>query len=103
VSGRVRLKTQGDPDAIGADLRTIVSGALVIKQGAVMTIAGLALGLGAAAATVRYLAAFLFGVAPLDPATFTVVGIALLLVAMIACAIPAGRAARIDAVTALRR
>jgi putative ABC transport system permease protein len=95
-----RTREIGVRTALGATPLDIVS--LVVKQGAVMTAVGLAIGLGGAAATVRYLAAFLFGVTPLDPATFTVVGVSLLFVAMIACAIPAGRAARIDAITALR-
>ena len=51
----------------------------------------------------RYLAQFLFGVAPLDPATFVVTGAVLTVTALAACAIPARRAARIDAIEALRR
>jgi ABC-type lipoprotein release transport system permease subunit len=44
----------------------------------------------------------LFGIEPLDVQTFAVVGGALFVVALIACAIPARRAARIDAIEALR-
>jgi putative ABC transport system permease protein len=95
-----RTREIGVRTALGATPRDIV--ALVVKQGVVMTGAGLAIGLGAAAATVRYLAAYLFGIEPLDPATFAAVGAALLLCAMVACAIPARRAARIDAIAALR-
>jgi putative ABC transport system permease protein len=51
---------------------------------------------------VRHLSAFLFGVEPLDPLTFAAVGTALILCAVVACAIPARRAARIDAIEALR-
>lgn len=67
-----------------------------------MTVAGLTLGLGLAAASVRYLAGFLFGVEPFDAGTFASVGVMLLVVAMIVCAIPARRAARIDPIRALR-
>jgi putative ABC transport system permease protein len=95
-----RTREIGVRTALGATPRDII--ALVVKQGAVMTVVGLAIGLGGAAASVRYLARFLFGVTPFDPATFAVVGVALLFVAMIACAIPARRAARIDPITALR-
>lgn len=96
-----RRREIGVRTALGATPRHIVS--MVMKQGTVMTMVGLALGLGAAAATVRYLAGFLFGVPPLDPLTFSLVGAALLVVALVACAIPARRAAKIDAITALRR
>jgi putative ABC transport system permease protein len=95
-----RTREIGVRTALGARPVDIV--ALVVRQGAVMTVVGLAFGLGAAAATVRYLAAYLFGVEPLDPATFAAVGAALLLAALVACAIPARRAARIDAIEALR-
>jgi predicted permease len=95
-----RRREIGVRTALGATPLNIIS--LVLKQGAAMTVAGLAIGLGAAAATVRYIAGFLFGVTPLDPPTFGVVGMALFCVAMVACAIPARRAARIDAITALR-
>jgi ABC-type antimicrobial peptide transport system permease subunit len=67
-----------------------------------MTAIGLIAGLGAAAATVRFLAGFLFGVEPLDPVSFAAVGLLLTIAAMVACAIPARRAARIDAIRALR-
>ena len=58
---------------------------------------------GAAAASARYLTAFLFGIEPLHPATFAYVGTGLLALAMLACAVPAYRAARIDALLALKR
>ena len=76
---------------------------MVMKQGVIMAVCGLALGLGAAAASVRYLSTFLFGIEPLDVRTFAIVAAALMAVAMIACAIPARRAARLDALDALRR
>ena len=102
LSYGVTLRTReiGVRTALGATPRHIVS--MVMKQGTVMTVSGLAIGLGVAAATVRYLGALLFGVEPLDPATFSAVGTALLLAAIVACAIPARRAARIDAITALK-
>jgi putative ABC transport system permease protein len=95
-----RTREIGVRTALGATPLDIIT--LVMRQGTVMTLAGLALGLGLAAATGRYLTAFLFGVQPFDPATFVVVGAALMVVALVACAIPARRAARIDAIEALR-
>jgi putative ABC transport system permease protein len=95
-----RTREIGVRTALGATPRDIVS--LVVKQGVVMTAIGLIAGLGAAAATVRFLAGFLFGVAPLDPVSFAAVGLVLTIAASVACALPARRAARIDPVTALR-
>jgi len=63
----------------------------------------LAIGLGVAAATGRYLASFLFGLTPADPATFVVAGVALTAIAAVACGVPARRAAKVDPIEALRR
>jgi len=95
-----RTREIGVRTALGATRAHIMG--LVLKQGAAMIAVGLALGFGAAAATVRYLAQFLFGVTPLDLLTFSIVGAGLLLVALVACAIPARRAAKIDPIVALR-
>jgi ABC-type antimicrobial peptide transport system permease subunit len=87
--------------ALGATPRNIT--ALVMRQGTTMILCGLAAGFGAAAATVKYLSGFLFGVPPLDAATFVLAAVTLTAVALLACAIPARRAARLDAIDALRR
>jgi predicted permease len=103
LSYGVTQRTQeiGVRAALGATPREIVM--LVVKQGGLMTLAGLALGLSAAAVGVRYLGAFLFGVAPYDLASFSAVAITLIAAAMAACVVPAVRAARIDPIDALRR
>jgi predicted permease len=95
-----RTREIGVRTALGATPGSIMR--LVLKQGGGIAVVGLVIGLAAAAATGRYLASYLFGVEPLDVQTFAVVGGALLLVALVACAIPAWRAARIDALPALR-
>ena len=95
-----RTREIGVRPALGATPRDIMG--LVMKQGTLMAVVGLTLGLGLAAASVRYLAAFLFGIAPFDARTFASVGAMLLVVAMIASAIPARRADRIDSIRALR-
>lgn len=69
---------------------------LIIGQGIAMTIAGLVVGLSAAAFSSRLLSRFLFGVTASDGWTFAAVAGAMVVVAMIACAIPARRAASID-------
>jgi hypothetical protein len=102
LSYGVTQRTQeiGVRAALGATPREIVM--LVVKQGGAMTIAGLAIGLGGAAIGVRYLGTFLFGVAPYDLLSFSGVAVTLSLAAMVACAVPAVRAARIEAIDALR-
>jgi ABC-type antimicrobial peptide transport system permease subunit len=96
-----RRREIGVRTALGATPLDIIT--LVMRQGTAMAVAGLATGLGLAAATGRCLTAFLFGVQPFDPATFALVGASVLVVTLVACAIPARRAARIDPIEALRR
>jgi len=61
-----------------------------------------ALGLVIAALSTRAIGVWLYGVAPIDPVTFAVASIAMLLVAMVAAWLPARRAARIDPIITLR-
>lgn len=75
---------------------------MVMGQAGKLSLAGVTIGLGAAVLASRVLRAQLFEVAPTDAATYIVVAIGLLLVALIASWIPARRAARIDPLTALR-
>ena len=95
-----RRREIGIRTALGATPRDIL--AMVLRQGAVMTVSGLAVGFLVAAWTGRYLSGFLFGVTPADPATFVMVGVALSAIAAIACGIPARRAAKLDPIDALR-
>ena len=76
---------------------------LTVRQGLWITGGGLVLGLGAAALLVRYLDGLLWGVVPLDPVSFALVPVVLLVVAALACWWPARRASRIDPLTALRQ
>lgn len=75
---------------------------LVLGQGAMMILIGLALGVGGSLALTRYLAKLLYGVRPFDPLTIISVALLLTLVALAACYIPARRALRLDPMTALR-
>jgi ABC-type antimicrobial peptide transport system permease subunit len=86
--------------ALGATPRDIIR--LVVGQGVMMTACGLVAGFTIAALSVRYLATFLFGITTHDVTSFAIVGVALMLVAMLACAIPARRAARLDPLNGLR-
>ncbi len=96
-----RVREFGIRRALGAQAADILG--LVLAGGARMLAVGLVLGLGAAAVLTRSLASLLFGVQPLDPISFVTAPIVLTIVAMIACAAPAWRAARVDPSVALRQ
>jgi predicted permease len=86
--------------ALGASRGTVMG--MVLRQGAGLAATGLALGLAAALALTRLIAVWLYGVSPVDAATLATVAGLLFGVSLMACAIPAWRAARIDPVAALR-
>jgi putative ABC transport system permease protein len=86
--------------ALGAQQGDVLQ--MVLKHGATMTLMGVAIGIGAALALTRLMASLLFGVSEHDPATFTAVATLLILVALLACYIPARRATRVDPMVALR-
>ena len=75
---------------------------LVLLQGLVVTLAGLAVGLGASTWLTRQLATQLYGVTPHDTLTFVLVPLVLLLASAVACVVPARRAARLDPLRVLR-
>ena len=75
---------------------------LVAGEGMRLALVGGAIGLGLSVLLTRYLRTLLYGVAPTDPLMFAVAPGVLLLIALLACWIPARRAARIDPITALR-
>jgi putative ABC transport system permease protein len=86
--------------ALGATPRQILG--TVVGRAARMIVAGLGFGLIAALALTRYLAGALYGVSANDPATFGLVGLALAMVALAACYVPARRAMRVDPIVVLR-
>jgi putative ABC transport system permease protein len=75
---------------------------MVVRQGMVLTLIGVVLGLAGAFALTRVMATLLFGVTAKDPVTFGVVAALLMAVAFIACFVPAQRATKVDPLVALR-
>ena len=86
--------------ALGAQRADVVR--LALRHTILATVAGLAIGLAAAALLTRYLETMLFGITPLDPVTFVAAPLVLATVALIACVLPARRATAIDPMAALR-
>jgi predicted permease len=86
--------------ALGANSGSVVG--MVVKRGVLLTLAGLAIGLGLAWVATRAMSALLYGIGANDPATLVgVVGL-LLMIALAASCVPALRAARVDPMEALR-
>lgn len=86
--------------ALGADVRSVTT--MVLAQGARVAAIGVALGLAGSFALTRLLGGLLFGIGATDAATFAAVSLGLFAVALLASAIPARRASRIEPIIALR-
>ena len=95
-----RTREIGIRMAVGAKQADVLG--LILRQGAGVTIVGLAFGIIAATGLTRLLSGLLYGVAPTDPITFISVSILLALVALASYCIPAFRATKIDPMRALR-
>jgi predicted permease len=86
--------------ALGASAERVIQ--LVLSQGMRLAFLGLALGLVGAVGLSHSLTNFLYGVSPFDPLTFAGVAVTLGMVSLMACLVPAWRAAQVDPMVALR-
>ncbi len=95
-----RTREVGVRMALGAQRGAILR--LILRQGMVLILSGVAIGIGAAVGLTRLISNRLYGVTPTDPATFAAVSLLLIVVATLACYVPALRATRVHAAVALR-
>ncbi len=86
--------------ALGAQRLDVLR--MVVRQGTMLAVIGVVVGIGLASMVTRSLSFFLYGVSPFDPLTFIVVALTLLLAALLATVVPAQRATRVDPLSALR-
>jgi putative ABC transport system permease protein len=86
--------------ALGARMSDVLK--LVLRNGMSLALIGAALGVAGAFAVTRVMSSLLFGVAPTDLPTFAAVVVVLVVVAFVACYIPARRATKVDPLVALR-
>jgi putative ABC transport system permease protein len=102
ISYSVMQRTQeiGIRMALGAERHRVFG--MVLGQGARLAGLGIAIGLLVSLGTTRMLAGFLYGVRPADPLTFAGVSLLLVVIALLACYLPARRAMRVDPLVALR-
>jgi putative ABC transport system permease protein len=102
ISYSVTQRTQevGVRMALGARPGDVVR--LILKQGLTLTLIGVAAGVLGALAAARVMSGLLYGVTATDPATFVAISLLLVIVATLACYLPARRAARVEPIAALR-
>ena len=95
-----RTREVGIRLALGAQRSEI--GGMFLRQGLALTLVGVAVGLAGAIGLARWMSVLLFGVSPLDPATYVSVSVAMIVAAGLATYLPSRRATHLDPIVALR-
>ena len=95
-----RTREIGIRMALGAKRGDVLK--MVLGQGMTVAVVGIVAGLAIALGLTRLLTTLLFGVSATDPTTFVIVGMALTVIALMACYLPARRATRVDPLVALK-
>ncbi|MGA9587922.1 MAG: ABC transporter permease [Terracidiphilus sp.] len=95
-----RTREIGIRMALGAQRDALTS--MFVRQGLLLAAIGAVFGIGAAFATMRFMASILFKVSPLDPLTYSLATVVVIAIAWIACYLPSRRAAQVNPVSALR-
>jgi ABC-type antimicrobial peptide transport system permease subunit len=95
-----RTQEMGIRMALGAQASNIRN--MVIRQGMILALIGVVIGIGGAFWLTHFIAGFLFGVKAWDPMAFLATPLLLSIVALLAVWVPAHRATRVDPMTALR-
>lgn len=96
-----RTREIGIRMALGSSQSSVLG--LVAKHGLALAAIGIVIGIAGAFALTRSIQTLIYGTAPNDPSTFALVALVLGMVALVACGVPAWRAARIDPIITLRQ
>jgi putative ABC transport system permease protein len=95
-----RTREIGVRMALGAQKKSVM--AMILKRGLLLSIGGSVVGVAGAICLTRFLSSYLFRVSATDPLTFVLAPLLIIVVATLACYVPARRAAKIDPMEALR-